>query len=94
MEVKNLVLIYEYVFRPAISKYGLWNQLRIDHGQEFSLCIFVQDLLKNYRQSTEKEPWKQTTSTQNVIERFWPELNSRVNYPVKRTLISIIYRRE
>ena len=26
----------------------------------------------------------------DVIERYWPELNSRVNYPVKRTLISII----
>ena len=80
MAVKNPVPIYEYVFRPAILKYGLKNQLRIDHGQEFSLCIFVQDILKNYRQSTEKEPWKQTTSTQNVIERFWPELNSKVNY--------------
>ena len=34
------------------------------------------------------------TSIKNVIERFWPELNSRVNYLVKRTLISIIYWRE
>ena len=90
IEVKNPILIYEYVFRPAIFKYGLKKQLRIDHGQEFSLCIFVQDLLKNDRQSTEKEPWEQTTSTQNVIERYWPELNSSVNYPVKRVLISII----
>ena len=90
MEVKNPIPIYEYVFHPAILKYGLWNQLRIDHGQKFSLCIFVQDLLKNYRQSTEKQPWKQTTSARNVIECFWPELNSRVNYPVKRALINII----
>ena len=90
MEVKNPILIYEYVFRRATLKHELWNQLRIDHGQEFSLCMFVKDLLKNYRQSTEKELWKQTTSTQNVIERFWPELNSRVNYPIKRPLISII----
>ena len=90
VEVKNPILIYEYIFRPAILKYGLWNQLRIDHGQEFSLCIFVQDLLKNYRQGTEKEPRKQTISTQNnAIERFWPGLNSRVNYPVKRALSSI-----
>ena len=46
MEVKNPILIYEYVFRPAIIQYGLWNHLRIDHGQEFVLCILVQDLLK------------------------------------------------
>ena len=75
--VKNPILIYENVSGPTILKYGLWNQLRIDHGPEFSLCIFVHDILKNYRQSTEKKPWKRTTSTQNnVIERFWPKLNS------------------
>ena len=91
MEVRNPILIYENVFRPAILKYGLWNQLRIDHEQELSLYIFVQDLLKYYCQSTEKEPWNQTTPTQNnAIERFWPELNYRVNYPVKRALISIV----
>ena len=53
-------LIYEYVFCPAILKYGLSPKY-----------------------------WKRA-STQNVIESFWPELNSRVNYPVKRALISII----
>ena len=31
-------------------------------------------------------PWKQT----NVIERFWPELNSRVNYPIKRAFNCLI----
>ena len=86
MEVKNPVLIYEYVFRPAILKYGLWNQLRIDQGQEFPLCLFVQDLQKEL---SLKEPWNQTTSTQNVIERFWPELDSRINYTVKKALSRI-----
>jgi len=90
MPVKNPILIYEYVYRPALSKFGLWNQLRIDHGQEFSLCIFVQDLLKSFRENTEKAPWKQTASTDNnVIERLWPELNSRVNYPIKRAMINV-----
>ena len=54
MEVKNPALLHGYVFRPAVSKYDLWNHLRIDFGEEFSLCILVQDLLKNYRQSTKK----------------------------------------
>ena len=31
--------------------------------------------------------WKRALA---LIERFWPELNSRVNYSVKRALISII----
>ena len=90
MEFKNPILIYEFVFRPAIIQYGLWNQLRIVLSQEFVLCIFVQDLLKTYRENTEKEPWMQTTSTQNnVIERLRPELNSRVNYPIMRAMIDI-----
>ena len=50
----------------------------------------MQDLLKTYRENTEREAWMQTASTQNnVIERFWPELNIRVNYPIKRTMIDI-----
>lgn len=90
MEVKNPILIYEFVFRPALIKYGLWDQLRVDHGQEFVLCIFIQELLKEYRHDKHRQPWRQTKSTQNnVIERFWPELNSRVNYPIKRCMIRI-----
>ena len=90
MPVKNPILVYEFVFRPAIIKYGLWDQLRVDHGTEFFLCIFVQDLLKRYRFSQERLPWRQTASTENyTIERFWPEMNSRVNYPIKRAMIYI-----
>ena len=89
-EKKNPTLIYELVFRPTIVKYGLWNLLLIDLGQEFVLCNFVQDLLKTYRENTEREAWMQTASTQNsVIERFWAEVNSRVNYPIKRAMIDI-----
>ena len=47
-------------------------------------------MLKDYRYDKGKKPWRQTKSTQNnVIERFWPELNSRVNYPIKRAMLQI-----
>ena len=39
MKGKNPILIYEYVFRPAVLKYGLWNQLRIDRTGVFIMCI-------------------------------------------------------
>ena len=95
MEVKNPIFTCEFVFRPAIIQYGLWNQLRTVHSQELLLCIFVEDLLKTYREITEKEPWMQTTSTQNnVMERFWPELNSRINYPIMRAMIDITVQYE
>ena len=70
MEVKIPILTFKYASRSPILKCRVWNLSRIDQGQEFSLCLFVQDLLKNYGQSTEKEHWKQTNHTQNAIERF------------------------
>ena len=43
--IKNPILIYEYVFRPAVSKYGVWEQVRMDQGKEFALVIFIQQVL-------------------------------------------------
>ena len=36
---KNNVTIYEDVYRPIILQYGLWDQVRVDHGREFYLCL-------------------------------------------------------
>ena len=43
--MKNPVLIYEYVFRLAVLKYGVWEEVRMDHGREFALVIFIQEML-------------------------------------------------
>ena len=71
--VKNPILIYHHLFRPILLRYGLFDQIRMDHGQEFSLCLFVQELLKEYRFDKRRMPWCQTQSTKNYIaERMWP----------------------
>ena len=91
MEIKNPIVTYDKIFRPAIAKYGAWNQLRIDHGKEFVLTIFVQELIEIYHYSCNKTPWKPTALTDNyVVERFWVKVNSRVNYPIKKILSKII----
>ena len=58
---------------------------------EFVLTTFVQELIESYCYSRNKTPLKQTVSTDNyVVERFWPEVNSRVNYPIKKILLKIV----
>ena len=78
------------MFRPALVKYGLFDQIRMDHGREFVLCIFVQELLKRYRFSQTRLPWRQTPSIGNYVsEHMWPLVNKRINYPIKRQLVPI-----
>ena len=63
----------------------------MDHEREFALVIFIQQVLSCYRLEGRKQPFKQTRSTENnVAERMWPEVNQRINYPVKRAMNDII----
>jgi len=63
----------------------------MDHGQEFCLVAFAQSVVAPYRLVGRAAPYRKTTSTKNnVVERFWPEMNSRINYPIKRALNEII----
>jgi hypothetical protein len=87
MPRKNNEVIYANVFRAAVNEYGLWNQLRVDHGKEFYLTLYIQEKLRIGRGDSTIPPYVQTTSTCNhIIERIWVELNQRVTYPVKRII--------
>ena len=58
MPIKNPILIYEFFFRPAILKYGICDQLRMDHGREFCLVIFVQHIIVYLRADIRRAPFK------------------------------------
>ena len=89
--VKNPILIYKFVFRPAPCRYGIWNQIRMDHGREFNLALFMQQLLSVYRNDKSRESYKQRRSTINyVAERLWPKVNMRINYPLNRAMNHIV----
>ena len=82
MPRKNNEVIYANVYRAATAEFGLWNQLRVDHGKEFFLSLYVQEKLRTGRGDVTIHPYVQTTSTCNhIIERIWVELNQRVTYP-------------
>ena len=47
MAVKNNIVIYENVYHRCVSQYGLWDEVRVDHGREFYLLLYVQEQLRN-----------------------------------------------
>ncbi|KAI4819230.1 hypothetical protein KUCAC02_004486 [Chaenocephalus aceratus] len=64
MPVKNNLTIYQEVYQSAVLRYGMWDQIRIDHGKEFYLTLFMQEKLADYRNNTGRQPYMQTKSTQ------------------------------
>jgi hypothetical protein len=87
---KNPILIYHHLYQPILSQYGVWDQLRMDHGTEFNLIISVHRSINRYRNNHCHQPFVQSSSRNNHrAERIWPEINSRINYPIKRVLIQL-----
>ena len=56
-----------HCYRPILVDYGLFDQIRVDHGREWTLCLFVQELLAHLRHNVEKPPHRQTTSTLVIL---------------------------
>lgn len=87
---KNPILIYRLLYRPILEQYGLWDQLRMDHGTEFTLIVSVQQSISRFRNDPSRHPVLQSMSRQNHrAERMWPEINARINYPIKRILVQM-----
>ena len=66
------------------------DQVRVDHGTEFCLILAVQNHLASLRTRHDHPAYMQTISTNNHrVERLWPEINRRVNYPIKEILVNM-----
>ena len=62
-------IIHIFLCRKAILEYGLWDQVRVDHGTEFYLTLFVQNHLRTncHYGATDILPYVQSPSTQVCI---------------------------
>ena len=57
-------MISYVLHRPAFVNYGVWDTIRVDHGREFFLSLFVQEKISHLRTNTSRVPYLQTTSKQ------------------------------
>lgn len=68
--------------RPAILANGMWDQVRVDHGKEFYLTLFIQELLSPHRYTQERRPYLQTPSTRVQFSMFYSCCtNTHCGYP-------------
>ena len=58
------VIVQLYICREIVRTYGLWQQIRVDHGTEWALMLFVQSRMSHLRNDTLTLPYLQTPSTQ------------------------------
>jgi len=76
------------VLRSATLKYGMWDQVRVDHGTEFYLSLYMQEKNADMRTNVNRQPYIQTeskrvsfTNTGLLVIRVWSSAltNERTN---------------
>ena len=88
--IKNAITIYKALMKPLMETEGLWQQVRTDHGGEFALVATIQLHLSTHRVWQNRLAVIQSTSRMNHrVERLWPEVNRRINYPIKWVLVEM-----
>jgi len=50
--------------RDAVTTHGLWDQLRVDHGREFYLMLYIQEKLRCNYGPPDIHPYVQSPSTE------------------------------
>ena len=68
--------------RPAVLAYGMWDQVRVDHGKEFYLTLFMQELLSSYRHNQERRPYLQTSSTRVQFNSLYDCFSNTLYMPI------------
>ena len=65
----NIKTVCVHSCRNIIVNEGLFDQIRVDHGKEFVLMLYVQESLAHCRTNTNRDPHRQTES-KKVLKYF------------------------
>lgn len=73
--------MYQLVSRPTLTKYGIWDQMRMYYLKNFALfscksCFQFKD------KTRDEKLLKKQLHKNYVVEWLWPEFNTSVNYPM------------
>jgi len=62
-------VLFQYFCRSSVLQYGMWDQVRVDHGTEFYLVLYMQEKNQHLRRNCSRQPYLQTKSTRvsNVV---------------------------
>ena len=63
-------MLYTPICRPILVQYGVWDQVRVDQGKEWTLMLFIQEKLAHLRRNLSRAPHLQTTSKQVPVYMF------------------------
>ena len=58
----KVIQYWYFLLREIVKKFGLWDQLRVDHGTEWYLMLSVNAYISHLRNTTDREPQVQTSS--------------------------------
>jgi len=62
--MKNLCLLHpNYILRSSLLRHGIWDQVRVDGGKEFSLICHIQEHLQSFRTNVSRKPYYKSKST-------------------------------
>ena len=68
-----------------MEQYGVWDQIRVDHGREFYLMLYVEEMIKSRFGSSGVLPYVQSKSTEVIDHDL---LSMMINFA---TIIAAIY---
>lgn len=67
---KNCVNVCQ-MYREICIKHGVWDQIRVDYGNEFMLMLYLQHKVQEFRNNKDRRPFVQTSSRMVSLAFFY-----------------------